>query len=120
MTDYMKEPLAFAKHNWKLNNSSPARFELLDWRNTSDVFAADVLLASDIAYESRAFPYLPDAFKLLTKRGGLILMSEPDRSYAKDFFKSLPSKGFKLKNFQYIINLNSLKTKVNVYEIRVV
>ncbi len=118
MTDYLEPPLAFAKHNWQLNNTGKAQFKLLDWRKASDAFASDIVLASDIAYESRAFPILPNAFKLLTKPHGLILVSEPGRSYAKDFFKSLPEKGFKVKHFTYQIRHNQIENKVNVFEIQ--
>ncbi|MBK8878607.1 MAG: hypothetical protein IPN74_08700 [Haliscomenobacter sp.] len=33
LTDYLPEPLGFARRNWEQNLSRPARFELLDWRN---------------------------------------------------------------------------------------
>jgi predicted nicotinamide N-methyase len=118
MTDYLKAPLEFARHNWELNNKSKAKFELLDWRKAPGTFAADVVLASDVAYESRAFPFLPNAFKVLTNPRGLIIVSEPGRSYAKDFFKSLPEKGFLVKHFKYQIFHNNIENKVSVFEIQ--
>ncbi len=61
LTDYLPEPLDFARRNWEQNLSRPARFELLDWRNPQPALAADLVLASDIAYEKRAFNFLPYA-----------------------------------------------------------
>ena len=116
-TDYIKEPLDFAQYNWKLNNDHEARFKILDWRKPDSSFASDVVLASDVAYEKRSFKYLLHAFKKLIKPGGIILMSEPGRQYAKDFFISLKDKGFVFSTFAYTINHNGVTGNVNVYEI---
>jgi predicted nicotinamide N-methyase len=117
-TDYIKEPLEFAKYNWLLNNDHEAQFEILDWRKPDAAFAADVLLASDVAYEKRSFKYLLHAFKKLLKPGGVILLSEPNRQFAKEFFSSLKDKGFVFSSTVYSIKYHGIITRVNVYEIR--
>jgi predicted nicotinamide N-methyase len=117
-TDYIKEPLELAEYNWKLNNDHAAQFEILDWRKPAPSFAADILLASDVAYEKRSFKYLLHSFKKLTKPGGLILMSEPNRQFTRDFFRTLKEKGFTFSTVEYSIYYNGITTRVNVYEIR--
>ncbi|MEP7170764.1 MAG: methyltransferase domain-containing protein, partial [Bacteroidota bacterium] len=116
-TDYINEPLDFAKHNWNLNNDYPAQYEILDWRKPDTTLATDVILASDVAYEKRSFKYLRHAFKKLLKPGGFILLSEPNREHSREFFISLKEKGFDFSKFSYQIIYRDITTNVNVYQI---
>ena len=117
LTDYIKEPLDFARHNWRLNNDHTAQFEILDWRKPDAAFKADVVLASDVAYEKRSFKHLFNAFKKLLNPGGFILMSEPNRQYAFEFFNSLKEKGFNFSTTSYKINYRDITSAVNIYRI---
>jgi predicted nicotinamide N-methyase len=118
MTDYVHEPLDFAGMNWELNLPSKPDLDVLDWRAPDKSFAAELILASDIAYEKRSFEFLPHAFRTLLKPGGVILLSEPNRSLAIDFFRTLPSKGFSFKQKTVKVQLNGRENTVCVYEIR--
>ena len=46
----------------------------MDWREPTEDLRADVLLASDVAYEQRFFADLEHAFKLMMKPGGRIII----------------------------------------------
>jgi len=116
-TDYLDEALDFAKQNWKLNCENEASFKKMDWRNPEPELKADVLLASDVAYERKSFEFLPVTFKTLIRPGGKIIVSEPNRLYAQDFFESLSFQDFKVKKFIYPVNRNNFKHNVNVFEI---
>lgn len=118
LTDYLSEPLEFARYNWKLNHTSKAIIKKLDWRKSDSSLAADILLASDVAYETRSFDFLIHAFMVLVKPGGCIVVSEPNRQFAKQFFMSLAAKGFHISPFHYLIALNRIKIKVNVYQLK--
>lgn len=118
-SDYLEEALVFARRNWALNNSSAARFERMDWREPNPAFAADLLLASDVAYEQRFFDHLPQAFRALTRPGGRILFSEPGRGVAKDFLAGLPGLGFEVKTTMVTGEWNNLPYEVGVYELRI-
>lgn len=118
MTDYLPEALEFAKSNWEMNNNIGGNFKVLDWRNPDPSLAADVLLASDVAYEKRSFDSLIHAFRVLVRPGGRIFMSEPNRAFAKVFFELLNKKGFSSLVTEYEIVLNQITTKVNVLEIK--
>jgi predicted nicotinamide N-methyase len=118
LTDYLAEPLLFAEYNWKLNLKTAPRLALLDWRAPSGFPPADVLLASDVAYEKRSFDHLPAAFKHLLKPGGTILLSEPNRLMARHFIESLPSQGFSVSRKSVPVKLNGRVNEVSVYEIR--
>ena len=116
-TDYLGEPLVYAKHNWDLNCAHPAKFSQMDWRQPDPAAAADLLLASDVAYETRFFPDLPPAFRALCKPGGRILFSEPGREVAQVFLDTLPALGFEVKKTLIEGELNGIAYKVGVYEL---
>ncbi|MDA0660686.1 MAG: methyltransferase domain-containing protein [Planctomycetota bacterium] len=85
MTDYQPTVLQFAELNWRHNLTTPFRGEVLDWREPRQDLAADVVLAADVAYESRALEPLVRAFRALTRPGGRILLVEPGRKVAQGF-----------------------------------
>ncbi len=116
-TDYLEDALSYAKQNWELNCTHPARFSLLDWRQPDAALAADLVLASDVAYETRFFPQLPHAFRTLCKPGGRILFSEPGREVAQVFLDTLPELGFEVKKTVVEGQLNGLGYKVGVYDL---
>ena len=116
-TDYLDEALDFAKQNWELNCKTVARFEKMDWRKPDLAYKADILVASDVAYERRSFEYLPDAFRTLTNPGGKIIVSEPKRLYAQEFFNSLQYQGFQVTKFEYSLRLKNFNHSINVFEL---
>ncbi len=118
MTDYVQEPLDFVKLNWALNLTSIPDLQVMDWRSADPNLAADIVLASDIAYEKRVFEFLPKAFRTLLKPGGVVLLSEPNRSLARDFFRTLPQLGFSFTRKTRKVSLNGRENEVCVYEIR--
>lgn len=117
-TDYMQAPLDFVKYNCYLNNTSNFSTQLLDWRKPDKSFAADVLIAADVAYERRMFVHLIRAFRNLIKRNGLILISEPDRHYARTFFNTLEEKGFKKQSVVKKVELKSISYSINVHMLK--
>ncbi len=119
LTDYLEEALIFTKQNWQLNNQAEARFETLDWRQPNPDFATDLVLASDICYEKRFFEFLPNAFRTLCKPGGSIIISDPSREIAQDFFQNITKEGFKVNKIGYDIQpvLGGRTVAVNVYHL---
>lgn len=117
-TDYLPDALDFARHNWAQNLGRPAQFRLLDWRAPEPELAADIVLASDVAYEKRAFPHLPNAFRTLCRPGGIILASDPCRSSAGEFYDHiLPKEGFRVQAFPSQEIFNGHPFNIRVYEI---
>ena len=119
-TDYMEDALEFARENWELNHASleDAKFQMLDWRNPDSSLAADILLASDVAYEQRAFEPLLHTFEAMLKPGGVILFSEPGRKYMPAFFMMLQAAGYHSEKFSYTVFLRGVNSVIGVYEIR--
>jgi len=85
LTDYDPTALRFAELNWRAHHDTPFRGEVMDWREPRVELAADVVLAADVAYESRALVPLVHAFRTLTRPGGRIFVAEPGRRVAHGF-----------------------------------
>ena len=118
LTDYDMDSLDFAKQNWTKNlPHKNARFQQLDWRNPDPSVAADLLLASDVAYEKRAFEPLLKTFQQLLKPNGTILLTEPNREMFKPFISSLDTEGYAFKQTQRNITLKNHVFLINIYEI---
>lgn len=120
LTDYLTEALDFTKQNWELNNTQIANFIQMDWRQPSPALAADMVLASDVTYEKRFFEFLPNAFRTLCKPGGKILISDPSREAAKDFFDSIENEGFTKQQFTYHVQplMGGKEITVNVFQLQ--
>ncbi len=128
LTDYLDEAVDFAQLNWQQNlPTKNAQFKKLDWRNPDPSVAADVLLASDVAYEERAFEPLLNAFKTLLKPNGTIIITEPNRFISKNFFSNLPERllkmedtegGYDLTHSTMTIERKEHLHRVNIYELR--
>lgn len=117
-TDYMPEPLEFAKKNWELNNSHPASFKLLDWRNELDEISEEIILASDVAYESRMFKPLMEFVMKVCAQGRTILLSEPGRKFAKPFLEQLVAHDLVREMKQYTVPLINTNSYITVYRLR--
>lgn len=118
LTDYLPAALEFAKYNWELNFNSKAVIHLLDWRKPGNISKVDVLLASDVAYESRAFKPLLKAIKSMVKKDGLILISEPNRKFASEFFIELKNAGYIFTKENRKIVKDSIQNNVSIYALR--
>jgi predicted nicotinamide N-methyase len=130
MSDYLQEALDFAQHNWSQNVSvKKPILNLMDWRTPDPSVSADLLLASDVAYEQRAFEPLLKAFKTLVKPNGRILISEPNRPVSKDFFSNLKNmalgdipnsfgtEGYHVKHTQMMVERKGHNFTINIYEL---
>jgi predicted nicotinamide N-methyase len=117
LTDYMQEAIDLAAHNWKLNIQSPPKTSLFDWRYPGDK-KAEVILASDVAYESRAFEPLLNAFKSILSESGIILMSEPNRKFSSAFFEELNKSGFTFSQTDKIVEKDEIKYVISIYLVK--
>mmetsp|Transcript_14405 Transcript_14405/g.23486 ORF Transcript_14405/g.23486 Transcript_14405/m.23486 type:complete len:453 (+) Transcript_14405:154-1512(+) len=106
-----------------LDNPQKPRQMLLDWRYPEVLQGQqfDVLLASDVAYEERAFKPLIAAFKSLVKPGGKVYLSEPNRAIARSWtrnLKELAREGLELtsKTNRTVWLSNQMHT-VTIYEL---
>jgi predicted nicotinamide N-methyase len=117
-TDYLQDAVDFSAKNAAKNNIENIKFSTLDWRKPQLDYAADVLIAADVAYEKRMFENLPLAFETLCKPNGTILLSEPNRAFAQDFLNQLKQMNVEIKSSQRQQELFSNKYLINILEIK--
>jgi predicted nicotinamide N-methyase len=115
LSDYLPDAVQLAAHNWQLNHNTTALTAEIDWRTADTSLAAQVLLASDVAYERRMFEPLLQAFRQLTLPGGKIIVSEPDRHFARDFFKTLSKSQFDVETHRMKITRKGIVSNVNIH-----
>jgi len=93
-SDYEAEALQQARENFILNEIDLPHFQQLDWRDPQIHDSFDVIIASDILYEKRFFQPLLNLFKNYSAPRGTIIIAEPNRSIARDFFATLKARGY--------------------------
>ena len=116
MTDYLQPALDFAQYNWELNSKADFNGQLLDWRKIDHMQPYDVVLASDVAYESRSFDTLINVIKKLTRPGGIFLLSEPNRKFASPFV-TLVKQHFSVSSTDLPVELDGIAYTISIYQI---
>ena len=86
-TDWYDDALLFARANAERNGLPPLRTEPLDWRQPRGGWGYDVVIAADVLYEQRNGPVLAALLPRVTAPGGTVLIADPGRVYAGDFFR---------------------------------
>ncbi len=84
-SDYLSEPLNYARESVKLNSLNNVRFEIIDIRSLSQNITADVVLLSDVNYEPELFQDLQKLIANLLKNQIKIVFSTPQRISASQF-----------------------------------
>lgn len=118
LSDFQEQALELALHNWSANRKDRPATMLLDWRTPPAGVQFDVLLGSDVAYERRFFEALAGTFQTLLYPGGEILLTEPGRSVAQDFFPFLETHGFALDRHVRPIKWQGGQHSIACYRIR--
>lgn len=118
LTDYMEAPLSWASENWQLNRMETPDVRILDWRAPDESFAADIVLASDVAYERRMFEPLMNAMQKLILPGGFAVLSEPKRLLAKDFLEGFVTNGFNHVFTETKVNWKTLDHRIGIHVLR--
>lgn len=114
-TDYLADAVDFSKKNAAQNNILSIDFATFDWRNCNNTEQYDIIIASDVAYERKMLAPLLTAYKKLSHEDSIILMSDPNRYIATDFFSQLTAAGFYFEKTNYLID----KSNISVYKIQV-
>lgn len=117
LSDYLEDALYMSEMNWLLNLQNSPETMLLDWRRPATSRKFEILLASDVAYERRMFEPLLEAFRHLLAPGGEVILSEPNRSMARDFFKLLQEAQFDVQAYPISVSLNEIHSSISVYRI---
>jgi len=118
ITDYEQDALDVAALNFKQNRLPVPDRQLMDWRRPSCMSRYDCIVASDVVYEERFFLPLLSVFRQCVNRGGTIILAEPNRAVAREFFALLKEKGYHFDTFPEPVVQDGRSIKVTIYLIR--
>lgn len=98
-TDFHADVPLFLELNQK-NNQLYFPYKVMNWRNEvertrSDLGLFDLVIGSDILYESQHPMQVAKALIAFLKPGGKILLSDPGRAYIQNFISAMNECGYK-------------------------
>ena len=113
-TDYLAEPLAFAKVNGHLNGVA-LDVEMLNWLKPPPPRRFDTILAADILYsESNVKPVARLLAKMIdgTNRA---LLSDPQRAHLKSFLQELSNLGVSAEREEKTLMFEGVEVTLDIY-----
>ena len=98
-TDFHADVPLFLEHNQKKNNTY-FPYRVMNWRDEiertkTDLGLFDLVIGSDILYESQHPMQVAEALIAFLKPGGKILLADPGRAYIQKFITSMNECGYK-------------------------
>jgi predicted nicotinamide N-methyase len=115
LTDYQPDALRMSEMNWLMNMGTSPDMALMDWRKPDLNMRFNLILASDVTYEKRFFWPLVDLFQQLLRPQGRVILSEPNRTIARDFFDLLDRDNFKYERKTVQIRRKEKPVDVGIY-----
>lgn len=88
-SDYMAEPLLYAKQSAEWNEIVNIDFTLLDINSFPEDIYADVVLMSDVNYEPRLFDKLTNLFNRYHEAGATVVLTTPLRLVTSEFTRMI-------------------------------
>lgn len=98
-TDFHADVEPFLKYNQNLNDVT-FKYSLMNWRDQiqkveNEFGLFDLVIGSDILYESQHSGQVAKALISLLKPGGEIILSDPGRAYVQKFVSAMNELGYK-------------------------
>jgi predicted nicotinamide N-methyase len=112
-TDFHPDAQSYFLRNCR-HSSIICEYKRFNWREESLV-QYDVLLGSDILYESKHPQELIQTLLKLVKKGGTVILSDPSRSYLSNFRKSM--RDLKLEESLSIMKVDDENINILVYRV---
>ncbi len=118
LTDLLPDALRISELNWIVNFQESPEIASLDWRVPPSGQAFECIVAADVLYEKQAFLPILHTFEMLLARDGRILLAEPNRPIAAEFFALLKARGFSARQFTREVTTDGRVSTVSIYEIQ--
>ncbi len=116
-TDYEPMALEFTQSNFMRNFNRPAAVQYMDWRNPHTDKSFDVILAADVLYEKRWLEPVINVIQECLNDHGTVLIAEPDRSIAKDFFNMIDNLNWKHHSQLKRVSVGNKLNSVSIHRI---
>ena len=93
-TDFHPDVEEYFKRNCR-HSSVECKYQRLNWREeTGDVGLFDVVMGSDVLYESKHATEVAKGLTRFLKPGGKIVLSDPGRNYLQPFLEAMKKEGY--------------------------
>jgi predicted nicotinamide N-methyase len=118
-SDYYTDALAFTRANSFINLGRSCRAEMINWREfPTDVGDFDVVIASDVLYESEYARLLPGILKQALTLHGAALIADPGRMAAPEFLEHCEKNNLEvLSDDVFPFVAGEIKQKITIYEL---
>jgi len=117
-TDYEADALNSMHSNFMINEMTSPETMILDWRQPEIDRGFELIIASDVLYESRFFTPLLDLFEMLLLPKGNIIIAEPNRNLGQKFFEMAQQRSYFLFRDVEIVNQDGKDIHVNICLLR--
>lgn len=117
VTDYEQDALDVAEKNFALNGKTPPQFKMLDWREANLDQKFEVIIAADILYEERFFTPLIRLLNSYLAHSGKIIIGEPNRPVAQNFYSGLLDHGFAWLKQMEPVEQDGQIIRINIFQI---
>jgi predicted nicotinamide N-methyase len=116
-TDYDPLALEFTRRNYTRNFGHQPNLQLMDWRFPSLRETYDIIIGADILYERKMLTPLLTFCDQALKDSGWILIAEPGRRIARDFFSMLEEHGWRYKTEHIPVKFDNKEQVIHIYRI---
>lgn len=115
-SDYIKNAVELIKRSADHNAIKNIQCRVIDWNKPDKKLKPDVLLLSDINYESKSFDALYNMLAAFINKGTTVLLSTPQRLVAKAFMNRLQPWCRQTHNIEVIHKQEAILTSVWLLE----
>lgn len=102
-TDFHPDVEEYFKRNCR-HSSVECHYQRLNWREENIQKKYDVVIGSDVLYESKHPKEVALGLLRFVKEGGTVILSDPGRSYLQQFLSAMKDLGVKEEMFSKSIN----------------
>jgi predicted nicotinamide N-methyase len=118
-SDFSIEALRFTRANCLRNQVTFTELLLADWRNFPlNIGSFDWIIGADILYEKNLHGPLTKIFKQSLKPGGILLLADPGRNYAKDFIRESATDGWQVAQSSLGVSYEERTYEIDIYRLQ--
>lgn len=112
-TDFHPDVEDFFQRNCR-HSSISCSYQRLNWREEGDVGTFDVVMGSDVLYESKHPREVAKGLLRFRSPGGVILLADPGRNYLPPFLEAMKELGFRERS--EIISIEGKENSVFLFD----
>ncbi len=117
-SDYEQESLDMIRVNFKRNFKRVPSVSLIDWREVTEDYLFDMIIASDVLYEQRWLEPVNLLLNQYLLRNGFAVIAEPGRTVAQPFFATMLDQGWLDEIQDRSVFLDQKKSAVRIHRLQ--